>query len=80
MMLLLGGLWQKFAGYVIMIGAVVGALLMAYGRGRRDVRLEVERRVLGRDLENRRVGEIVRGNVADSDVVDGLHKWRRSGS
>jgi len=79
MLLLFSGLWQKAAGYVIMVGAVIGALLVAYGRGRRAMREEVQRRVLGRDLENRRLGEVVRGNVAGGDPADGLRKWQRGG-
>lgn len=79
MMLLFSGLWQSASKYVIMVGTLIGALLLAYGRGRRDVRREVERRVLGQDLENRRLGEAVRSDVAGGDPTDGLRKWQRRG-
>lgn len=81
MMLMLSNLWNKAWGYVILVVATLGALGAAYLRGRSAMRREVERRVLGQDLENRRVGETIRGTV---DRVDDpgerlRSEWSRPG-
>jgi cytochrome c-type biogenesis protein CcmH/NrfF len=53
--------------WVVGIVAILAAAWVLYSKGKRAERDEVERRVLGKDLENRRVAETIRGTV---DVVD----------
>lgn len=60
--------WQIGQKYAIL----AGALLVAYGRGRKSVRREVERRVLGRDLEHRGLGKVLRGDAVSVDAGDRL--------
>lgn len=81
MMMLLSGLWNKVWGYVILVVATIGALGAAYFRGRSEMRREVERRVLGQDLENRKQGDLVRGSVDRVDNPDERLRsdWSRPG-
>lgn len=73
-------MWNKTTTYVIIGFAIIGAFFATYLRGRRDANNEVQRRVLGQDLENRRVGETIRGRVDSvDDPSDGLRRWTRDG-
>ena len=75
MMPMLMSLWNKTWKYVTIAAAVLVAVLAIYWKGKQDERTEVERRVLGADLENRRQGETIRGTV---DIVpDPVERLRR---
>ena len=81
MMTFLLTIWNKVYAYVIVAAAAVAAIAAIYLRGRSDANKETERRVLGKDLENRRVGDAIRNDV---DLLDNpaerLRKWQRPGS
>lgn len=74
-------IWNKIYGYVIVVAAAVAAFATIYLRGRSDANKDNERRVLGKDLENRRVGDAIRGNVdLVDDPAERLRRWQRPGS
>jgi hypothetical protein len=74
-------IWNKIYGYVIVVAAAVAAFATIYLRGRSDANKETERRVLGKDLENRRVGDAIRDDVGLlSNPAERLRKWQRPGN
>ena len=75
------GLWNKAYAYVILGFTLLAGVAAIYLRGRGDANREAERRALGKDLENRKLGESIRGTVAlEPDPVERLRRWRRPGS
>ncbi len=67
--------WLWVAG----IAAILAAAWVLYVKGKRAERDEAERRVLGKDLENRRVAETIRGRMDTVDDPAGklLRDWSR---
>lgn len=75
------GLWNKAYAYVIIGLTFLAAVATIYLRGRGDANREAERRALGKDLENRKLGESIRGSVAlEPDPTERLRRWRRPGN
>jgi len=79
-MTMLTSLWTKAYGYILAAGALLVAVFTIYLRGRSDANQATERRVLGKDLENRKVGDAIRGDVAlADDPAKRLQRWQRPG-
>lgn len=75
---MIAAFFNKIYAYVIIAGVVIGAFFATYLKGRSDSSNATQRRVLGKDLENRRVGEAIRGSVDSlDDPTDRLQRWTR---
>jgi hypothetical protein len=81
MLTILTTAWSKVYGYVAAIAVALAAIAAIYFRGRTDANNDTERRVLGKDLENRRTGDSIRGDVNLADApAERLRRWQRPGN
>lgn len=82
MLVFLAATWQRFAGYVVLVGgALLGAFLL-YRKGNEDAKRDLELAQRRQDAASEEAaGEVRRGVGADSgsDVAERLRGWQRPG-
>lgn len=82
MMLFMVAMWQRFAGYVVVLGgALVGAFLL-YRKGNEDAKRDLELQYRRQDAEVGEAGRAARqavGGAAGDDVASRLRGWQRPG-
>lgn len=80
MLVFLAATWQRFAGYVVLVGgALLGAFLL-YRKGNEDAKRDLELAQRRQDAASEEAsGEVRRGVGADSgsDVAERLRGWQR---
>jgi hypothetical protein len=81
MMALLSGLWSRFAGYVVALGALLAILVGAFLKGRSDgkavMREEQERHRREAITKKRKLDDEI-DDLAPADLDQRMGRWVRS--
>lgn len=80
MSLFFANIFNRFYGYVIIVGVFISAVAAIYFKGRQDSSNATTRRTLEQDVANRRTADEVRSSVDTAHDLDRrLHRWTRDG-
>ena len=82
MLVFLAATWQRFAGYVVLVGgALLGAFLL-YRKGNEDAKRDLELAQRRQDAASAETADGVRRDVGAAggpDVAERLRGWQRPG-